>query len=1187
MRLQSIKLSGFKSFAEPTHFQLPGQLVGVVGPNGCGKSNIMDAVRWVLGESKASELRGESMQDVIFNGTTHRKPASRASVELVFSNEDHRAGGQWSQFAEIAVRRVLTRDGNSSYFINNQLVRRRDVQDVFLGTGLGPRAYAIIGQGTISRIIESRPEELRLFLEEAAGVSKYKERRRETGNRLADTRDNLTRVEDILRELNAQLDKLEHQAAVALQYKNLLSRSTVKQHQLWFLKRSEAQAEQARIREDGLKALNALESRTADLRRTEAELETLRQAHYAAGDAVNRAQGALYESTAEVGKLEAEIRFVVEGRRRVEVRLAQLAEQRTQWAERAQTAQDERDRLGDEDGSAAEQAEVLAAQMDDQSALLPALDDALRQAQAQASAQRQAVGLVQQQIQVLAAEQRSVDEQIRQLAQRRDRLLADHNALVPPDEARLADLTAQLDDAQLAHAVATQRLDDGQAELPQREDERRQRQQHLNTETAALAQLTARLEALRALQDKLMSGGKLAPWLARQGLDGLHPLWQRLQVQPGWATALEAVLRERMGALEVSRLGVLQSLTTDAPPARLAFFSFPTAEAGGAGAPAVVDPATPAGPVGPLLLDRLSAPDAALRALMADWLQGVYTADALDQALARRADLRPGDCIVTPDGHTVTRHAVAFYAADAEQAGMLARAQDIANLEKDVKAHTLMADEARTALARAEAALAETTQQVQAARRDAAQTQSRCHELQVDVLRLSQQAQQARERRDQLAGDQAEVEAQLEDLQARRLLAQERFESLDLDLADAQERHAQLDDRVLDAERRLTQAREHLRVLERQAQEAQFAQRSLQARQAELGRAIDTARQQLATVEQDVQRALDEQARLSDAAAQGGLQEALALKVEREQALSAQRSAYDELTNRLRAADESRMRCERDLEPQRQRITELQLKEQAARLAVEQYTQLLTEAGQGAPEALAALEAGIAEEGVRLAGLQAEIDRLQRDMAALGAVNLAALDELTAARERKTFLDAQSADLNDAIQTLENAIRTIDAETRELLSHTFDTVNTHFGRMFPELFGGGQARLMMTGEEILDAGVQVMAQPPGKKNQTIHLLSGGEKALTAIALVFAIFQLNPAPFCLLDEVDAPLDDANTARYARLVSSMSRGTQFLFISHNKIAMEMAQQLIGVTMQEQGVSRIVAVDMEAAVGLAQTA
>ena len=416
------------------------------------------------------------------------------------------------------------------------------------------------------------------------------------------------------------------------------------------------------------------------------------------------------------------------------------------------------------------------------------------------------------------------------------------------------------------------------------------------------------------------------------------------------------------------------------------------------------------------------------------------------------------------------------------------------------------------------------------------------------------------------------------------MTAEARFEELDLQLADTQERHAQLDEHVIDAERKLAEAREQQRTLERQAQEATFAQRSLEARRAELARTIDTAGQQTAGIEAEQQRAQEELTRLTDAAAQAGLQSALALKLEREQALGAQRSTYDDLTAKLRASDERRLTLERELDPLRARITELQLKEQAARLGTEQYTQLLTDAEAD----LAAVEQSITEGNVRLQGLQGEIDRLHRDVQALGAVNLAALDELTTARERKQFLDAQNADLTEAMTTLEDAIKKIDGETRELLGSTFNTVNEHFGRMFPELFGGGHAKLVMTGEEILDSGVQVLAQPPGKKNQTIHLLSGGEKALTAIALVFAIFQLNPAPFCLLDEVDAPLDDANTERYARLVTKMSgQGTQFLFISHNKIAMEMAQQLIGVTMQEQGVSRIVAVDMESAVGMAEAA
>ncbi|QNK67436.1 chromosome segregation protein SMC [Variovorax sp. PAMC26660] len=1171
MRLNSIKLSGFKSFAEPTNFLLPGQLVGVVGPNGCGKSNIMDAVRWVLGESRASELRGESMQDVIFNGTTTRKQASRSSVELVFDNADHRAGGQWNQFGEIAVRRVLTRDGTSSYYINNQPVRRRDVQDVFLGTGLGPRAYAIIGQGTISRIIESKPEELRLFLEEAAGVSKYKERRRETENRLGDTRENLVRVEDILRELNANLEKLEKQAEVAARYNTLQGEATKKQHQLWFLKRSESDADQAKIKADSEKAINDLESRTADLRRIEAELETVRQAHYAAGDQVNQAQGKLYEASAEVGRLEGEIRFVVEGRQRVEQRLVQLREQMGQWGTRRTDAEAEIETLAGQGVDAEEQTILLAAQLEEHDARMPELEEAVQRAQDEANAQRTTVSQVQQQIQVLAADQRNIEDQSRQLTQRSERLRADQNALAAPDEDRLLEMQEQLAAAQEAASEADARLQELQETVPQLDDDRRTRQQAVNTEGARHAEYSARLEALRALQEKVKTDGKLAPWLAKHGLDGLQGLWSRIHIEQGWESALEAALRERLGALEVSRLDMVRAFGNDAPPAKLAFYSPPAAGA----------------PQGSAALPRLSSllrlNDAGQQALLNDWLHGCYTAQSFEEALAQRATLQPGEVIYVQSGHAVSSHSVNFYAPDSEQAGLLARQQEMENLERQLRAQTLINEEARTALIRAEAAYGDAASRLVTARREAADTQSRAHEQQVETLRMTQLAEQTRARSEQLATDLGEVDAQLEELQEKRVAAEGRFEELDMQLADSQERHAQLDERVIDAGRALTASREQHRSLERQAQEATFSQRTLEARRGELNRAIETASQQVVALTDEDERARAELSRLSDAAAQAGLQDALSLKLERETSLGASRSQYDDLTLKLRASDERRLQLERELDPLRQRITEFQLKEQAARLGVEQYQQLLDDAGAD----LEAVALSIETDKVRLTGLQGEIDRLNREVVALGAVNLAALDELAIASERKTFLDAQSADLNEAIGTLEDAIRKIDAETRDLLGGTFKIVNEHFSRMFPELFGGGNARLVMTGDEILDAGVQVLAQPPGKKNQTIHLLSGGEKALTAIALVFAIFQLNPAPFCLLDEVDAPLDDANTERYAKLVTAMSRETQFLFISHNKIAMEMAEQLIGVTMQEQGVSRIVAVDMESAASMVEAA
>jgi chromosome segregation protein len=616
---------------------------------------------------------------------------------------------------------------------------------------------------------------------------------------------------------------------------------------------------------------------------------------------------------------------------------------------------------------------------------------------------------------------------------------------------------------------------------------------------------------------------------------------------------------------------MVRAFGNDAPPAKLAFYSPPQAAA----------------PEGASSMQRLSdllrLNDAGQKALLADWLHGCYTAPSFEEALAAREKLGAGEVIYVKSGHAVTRHSVSFYAQDSEQAGLLARQQEIENLEKQLRAQALIAEEARGALVRAEAAYSDASQRLVTARRDAAETQAKAHELQVEVVRLTQLAEQTRARSEQIGADLAEVDAQLEQLQERRVTAEAKFEELDMQLADSQERHAQLDERVIEAERKLAEAREKHRSLEREAQEAQFAQRSVEARKAELQRQIETADQQVRSIADEESRAKEELSRLTDAAAQAGLQSALQLKTEREQALGAKRSEYDDLTAKLRASDERRLQLERELDPLRQRITDFQLKEQAARLGFEQYSQLLTDAQAD----LDAVAKSIEEGKVRLGGLQGDIDRLHRDIAALGAVNLAALEELTSARERKQFLDAQSADLNEAITTLEDAIRKIDGETRELLGSTFNTVNEHFGRMFPELFGGGNAKLVMTGDEILDSGVQVMAQPPGKKNQTIHLLSGGEKALTAIALVFAIFQLNPAPFCLLDEVDAPLDDANTERYAKLVSSMAKETQFLFISHNKIAMEMAEQLIGVTMQEQGVSRIVAVDMESAVSMAEAA
>jgi chromosome segregation protein len=911
------------------------------------------------------------------------------------------------------------------------------------------------------------------------------------------------------------------------------------------------------------------------LRHVEADLETVRQAHYAAGDQVNQAQGLLYEASAEVSKLEAEIRFVVEGRQRAEQRLLQLQAQSTEWSEKQIQALAELEALAEQALQAEDQTITLAAQVEDQAQALPDLEEVMRQAQAKANEQRGSVVQVQQQIQVLAADQRNIEDQTRQLSTRQERLLADRNALDAPDEQGLVHLKAQLAQADTLAKLCNTTLQELEEQTPRLDQERRDQQQSVNDESAKLADLTAKIEALKSLQEKVKTDGKLKPWLNKHGLDQLQGLWSKMHMEPGWENAMESALREKLSSLQVSRLDMVKAFASDAPPAKLSFYSPPNATQTSArkGLPAACRP----------LSDLLRLSDAGLSALLTDWLQGYFTAPSLEDAMAWRDQLQGAECFVVQTGHAVGKHSVSFYAPDSEQAGLLARAQDIENFEKQLRAQTLIAEETRSASVRAEAAYSDAAQRLVSARQEASEAQSKAHELQVETLRLSQWAEQTRTRTEQIATDMAEIDLHLEELQERRITAEARFEELDMQLADSQERHAQLDERVIEAERKLSECREQQRTLERLAQEATFSQRSLEARRSELERGLETAVQQIKSIADEQERAKEELSRLTDAAAQAGLQNALAMKMERELVLGAKRSEYDDLTARLRASDERRMSFERELDPMRQKITELQLKEQASRLGLEQYTQLLLDAEAD----LEVLAKSVEEDHVRLTGLQSEIDRLNREIVALGAVNLAALEELTTSRERKAFLDAQTADLTEAMTTLEDAIKKIDAETRDLLAGTFKIVNEHFGRMFPELFGGGSARLVMTGDEILDSGVQVMAQPPGQKNQTIHLLSGGQKALTAIALVFAIFQLNPAPFCLLDEVDAPLDDANTERYAKLVKSMGKETQFLFISHNKIAMEMAEQLIGVTMQEQGVSRIVAVDMEAAVSIAETA
>ncbi len=1165
MRLTHIKLAGFKSFVDPTTIATPGQLVAVCGPNGCGKSNVIDAVRWVLGESSAKQLRGESMQDVIFNGSTSRKAVSRASVELVFSNDAGLAAGQWSHYAEISIKRVLTRQGESSYYINNLQVRRRDITDLFLGTGVGKGGYAIIEQGMISRIIEAKPEELRHYLEEAAGVSKYKERRRETENRIADTRDNLSRVDDIRLELEAQIERLSTQAEVAAEYHRLKDAVVEKQNLLALQRKLDAakEAEQAKREIDA--AQNALEGKIAELRMLEAEIEQLRESHYTASDAVHGVQGELYEANAAVARLEQQLLHLRQTRERLGGQVADIR------AEAGRVAQEQANAAGDladwesRREEAALQNEEAALLLAEESDRLPELEAALREAGARYQQLRDQQAGIRRSTELATQQLQHHERTLATLAARRSRLEADVRETSDSESAVLEALTLQAEEARLAVEEGALTLVDNEAVLEAiraAQSEAQAQREALRLEQAGL---TAREQALASMAT-VHDEKALNDWFAAQGLADAPRLLESLVIAPGWATAVEAALGQRLQARLAERIP-----TEAAPgPAVLALPGSPYDDAKNS----FVLAARP-------LLDCVQSNNSAFLPVLCDWLAGVWCLDDGADPEPLRLSLPLGDWLVTRQGVLLGRTGVHYYAAGSALSGMLERQQLL------VEIRTVL-DNIAPRLAAAESAVAEVCSQcetqearVRVARQFLQQVRERLARDERELARKQEAAGQAARRRGDaqeellLLAEQVSDETQgREECQAALTQAQKDQAPLAADMESAHQQHQR-------AELACEIQRSRLRQSERAAQEARFAVQTTEARLLELARRNGELAERRDLLAERLENAILELDAVDESDFDVGFQEAVDRRAEKERLLAAARDALNGAQNRLRECEAAKQLLETTLEPAREAVSVQRLKEQEARLAVERFAQELTEAG--ADEDVLRPKLGV---GLKISTLMAEIGRLTQAVNGLGAVNLAALEELTSARERKEYLDRQETDLRTAMETLESAIRRIDRETRALLSETFHAVNASLQELFPALFGGGHAELSLTGEEILDAGLQIMAQPPGKKNSTIHLLSGGEKALTALSLVFSLFRLNPAPFCLLDEVDAPLDDANTLRYCDLVKKMAERTQFLFISHNRLAMEMAEQLVGVTMQEQGVSRVVAVDIEQALSMRET-
>jgi len=1173
MRLTKLKIAGFKSFVDPTTVSFPSSLTGVVGPNGCGKSNIIDAVRWVMGEISAKHLRGESMADVIFNGSGARKPLGAASVELVFDNSDGKIGGVYASYNEVALRRSVSRDGSSDYFINGTKVRRKDITQLFLGTGLGTRSYAIIEQGMISRVIEARPDDLRAFLEEAAGISRYKERRRETESRIGHTRENLDRLNDLREEVEKQIKHLQRQAATARRYQTLKEEERRLLAEVLAL-RLQALDLEAVVRDAAMAGCDtAMQSEIAELREVEAQIERVRADQAAKAESLNIIQARFYEAGSEVARIEQSIAHAREMRLRQQSDLRQV---QSQVSDLSAVMLRDRSQLD----SLARELEIMAPDLDSAharesaaAAALSACEQALTEWQVAWDAHARSVASAQRETQVERARIEQLESQQRRLLQQQERVTAERTGLLALQPSVATEALAERAAAAAGAGLrASEELQELLAAMASARDAEREQTKVLNALRARHQEAQGKLVSTEALQQAALgkSSGKVAEWLKSKSLHLLPRVAQQLRVEKGWERAVETVLGSYLEAVCVDGLESVTALLPSFQSGHLAVVS--AVEGGGVHSGAVH---TDAGG-DPSLLAKIQG-----TTVLASVLAPVLTAESLQEALQIQPRLRAGESVVTRDGIWLGAEWLRVSRDADAHAGVIEREEVLRDIRSDVAAlaEQLRQHEQRLELTRERVRDHED-------HRDRLQTEvNRLHREHVDRKAEHDAAQNRRaeaERRlaqletehDDLASDLREREADLRAARARMQAAIDALAALEPQRAQLEQSRERMRAEQGAARAAASQAQQHARELALQVQ-------SRRSSHAALITTLSRIEAQLEGLESRRREIADQltQGEAPLAAAEVQLEQSLRLRAAVEGELQAARIASDELETRLRECDSRRLDAEQRVDAARGALDEARLATQQVRVRRESVAEQL--AGTGFEFDM--LRAQIPE-GAAVEGWEAQLEDTRTKIERLGQVNLAAIGEFKEQSERKEYLDRQCKDLTDALETLESAMRKIDRETRARFQETFDRVNAGLKEKFPRLFGGGHAYLELTGEESAVAGVSVMARPPGKRNSTISQLSGGEKALTAVALVFSIFDLNPAPFCLLDEVDAPLDENNVGRFCDIVKDMSRNVQFIFITHNKSTMELASQLIGVTMNEPGVSRLVAVDVDEAVRMA---
>ena len=1164
MRLKSIKLAGFKSFVDPTTVPFPTNMTAVVGPNGCGKSNIIDAVRWVMGESSAKYLRGESMTDVIFNGSSARKPVGQASIELVFDNGDGSAPGEFARFAEISVRRRVSREGQSEYFLNGSKCRRRDITDLFLGTGLGPRAYSIIEQGMISRLIEAKPEELRVYIEEAAGISKYKERRKETESRIRRTQENLERLTDLREELDRQLQHLKRQSQAAEKYKAYKQEERQRKAELTVLRWQALDQDLHTWREKISQTELELERLLTDRVSLESSLESLREAHHDRTEHFNKAQARYYEAGADIARIEQSLEHQRERSRQSAAELDQaLANQREltreleQDEDKLRTIQEEVDMLEPEQ-------EALAINSEESGEKLQLAEDAMSDWQqtweafsARSSDARRKAELAQSRI-------RSFEDAIEQLRQRRERL-SDERALLEGqiDRHELDELTEQEAELAMQREDAAIRIE----ELQESYQESRQSLKQAEVEASEQRQRTQTLKATVESQSVLLEeqlGGQddeLQSWLTTHELAALPRMAQQLRIESGWEFAVEQVLGRFAHGISVPDIAGLAEQMQSAPKGATLVSRSGSEAVGNTGS----------------LLSRISNAGG-----LAGLLGSIDTAESLAEALEKRASLPAGHTIVTREGVWVARDWVRMPESDSGQMGVIERQQKLEQLEAELL-------EAETALEAANVRQQDYQQRLDNAEAEREEAQRLLNDIERQVSDvgsrmsgLRARAEQIDARLQRIRDDVEDVGEQLEEQQARLEEEREEWQQALAATEDSEEEKERLLEQRDSLRENLDRLRQQARHDRDHAHQLQLQLQSLHSQRDGLNQTIERMQLQKERLDEriDMLRESRETAEEPIEDLQMELEGLLDRRVAEEEKLAAARDALEEIDREVREKEQGRGGAEHKIQDVRGQLEKLKMESQALEIRAGNHLEQLKDLDAQLKDVLETMP----EEATEKLWAE-ELEKLAARIQRLGAINLAAIEEYQVQSERKTYLDSQHEDLMEALETLDTAIRKIDRETRQRFKETFDQVNNGLQALFPKVFGGGNAYLELTGEDLLETGVAIMARPPGKKNSTIHLLSGGEKALTAIALVFSIFQLNPAPFCMLDEVDAPLDDANVGRYANMVKEMSKQVQFIYISHNKIAMEMADQLMGVTMHEPGCSRLVSVDVEEAAALAE--